>query len=55
MKHLDLIVADESHLGILRLLVRAYHACEHVALSDDQRQKGVLPLLAEDSPFGRVW
>ncbi|WP_299493474.1 GNAT family N-acetyltransferase [Acaryochloris sp. IP29b_bin.137] len=48
-------VANDSHVADLLPLVRAYHEFEQISLSEQQRHNAVLPLLAPDSPVGRVW
>ncbi len=52
---IGLDVVDDSHIGILLPMVRAYHEFEHITLLDDQRRAALSPLTAENSQFGRIW
>jgi GNAT superfamily N-acetyltransferase len=48
-------VADGSMIDSLLPLMRAYHECEDVRMSDAERTAALAPLLENDSPLGRVW
>jgi len=48
-------IADQSHLGVLLPLVRAYHEFEHVVMSDGERKAAIEPLLQAGSSLGRIW
>lgn len=47
-------VAYDSYVAALLLLVRAYHGCEPIGLSEQQWRDALLRLLGPDSLCGRI-
>jgi len=48
-------IANESHLGVLLPLVRAYHDFEQVVMSEGDRKAAIEPLLRAGSTLGSIW
>lgn len=53
--NVELKCATLVNLDELLILVRAYHDFERIEHTDESRRAALLPLLAGDSPPGRVW